>query len=61
VRSIYAKIIACYSTMLKMLKGLVMSPKKEQEVEDCEEKKKLSLRPQEGSLTAHWMIQNNIT
>jgi len=47
--------------MLKMLKGLVMSPKKEQEVEDCEEKKKLSLRPQEGSLTAHWMIQNNIT
>ena len=52
--------------MMKMLKGLVMSPKKEEEVEEvyyCEdkdEKKELSLRPQEGSLTSNWMIKNRI-
>ena len=47
-----------------MLKGLVTSPKKEPEVEieDYKEKKELSLRPQEGSLTAYWMIKtkNNV-
>lgn len=48
-----------------MLKGLVMNQKKEQEVEEVHEgreeqkqKKALSLRPEEGSLTAHWMIKN---
>ena len=43
--------------MLKMLKGLVMSSRKDNEVEEQEQKKELSLRPQEGSLTAYWMIK----
>jgi len=51
-----------------MLKGLVMSPKKEsvvnvEDVEDVEvckqnDNKNLSFRPQEGSLTAHWIAKN---
>ena len=50
--------------MLKMLKGLVSSPKKqvqvevEVEVKDCKEKKEYSLRPQEGSLTDYWIKKN---
>ena len=45
--------------MLNMLKGLVMSPKKDNEVEEgVKDKKELSLRPQEGSITAHWMMKN---
>jgi len=46
--------------------GFVMSPKKDNEVEDCEkvecegenEKKELNLRPHEGSLTAKLIINN---
>ena len=56
MRSIYAKIIDCYFTMLKMLKGLVTSPKKE--AVKIESKKEYSLRPQEGSITAYWIIKN---
>ena len=51
--------------MLNMLKGLVMSPKKEsvvnvEDVEVCKQNdnKNLSFRPQEGSLTAHWIAKN---
>ena len=53
--------------MLKMLKGFVMSPKKDNEVEEVHynedekenvKKKELSFRPQEGSLTAYWVMKN---
>ena len=38
-----------------MLKGLVTSPKKEPELQNDSKKKELNLRPEEGSLTAHWI------
>ena len=57
MRLIYARIIGCYFIMLKMLKGLVMSSNKEVEKEQ-KQKEELSLRPQKGSLTAHWMNKN---
>ena len=47
--------------MLKMLKGLITSPKKEPDVENdagLKENKEYNLRPQCGSLTAHWMMKN---
>ena len=46
--------------MLKMLKGLVLSPKKQVHYnEETVKTKELSLRPEEGSLTADWIIKNN--
>ena len=38
-----------------MLKGLIISPKKE-----IMEKKELNLRPQEGSLTEYWITKKNV-
>lgn len=43
--------------MLKMLKGLVTSPKKDNTVDKVKDCKELNLRPQEGSLTAHWILK----
>ena len=51
--------------MLKMLKGLVISTKKDNKVEEyvqATDEKELSFRPEKGSLTRYWMMKqkNNL-